>query len=112
MGLHQAVQVHDEIADRGIVDRCSGDRLPGLPRLGIARIQADDMEFRRVDEFAGRSLLELSTENEVEKLFVGMVIVVLGHKAAPDRFRKTIFARLPRSKTADRIKAAKKGRST
>ena len=78
--FHQPVQMDNEIAHRGIIDRRARDRLPCLPRFGIAGIQPDHMQFRRIDEFTHRAVLQLPAKNEVKKLFVGMVVMFLGHR--------------------------------
>ena len=62
--------MNDEIAHRRIVDRGARDSGPGLERFGIARKYANDIQFGRIDELVHRAGLQLTPEDEVEKLLI------------------------------------------
>ena len=69
VGIEEAVQLHDEIAHMGVVDRRMRFRLPGGERGVIVGIDADDVEFRRIAEGDALQVDELAPENEMKRLF-------------------------------------------
>src|SRR5687768_6024053 len=62
------MKMDDEVAHLGIIHRRLGLRPPGRLRGGVVGIDADDVEPRQVLEGDPLEILELSSEDEMEKL--------------------------------------------
>src|SRR5262249_37144262 len=67
-GIEQAVDVHDEVAQHGIVDRALRRPPPGLVGLGVVRVDADDVEGAEVAELCSLERLQLAAENQMQEL--------------------------------------------
>src|SRR5207253_409793 len=66
--IEQAVQMHDEVAHVGVVDRLLRFRLPGSISGGVVGINADDIQLAEIAELDAVQIRELTTEYEVEQL--------------------------------------------
>src|SRR5207249_3042144 len=66
--IEEAVQMHDEVAHVGVVDRLLRFRLPGSISGGVVGINADDIQFAEIAELDAVQIRELTTEYEVEQL--------------------------------------------
>src|SRR5262245_28285473 len=67
-GIEQAMDVHNKVAHMRIVDGLLGRGPPSLIGLGVARVDADDVEPIEVFEFHVRQVLELAAKDEMEQL--------------------------------------------
>ena len=68
--VQQLVGVDDEVAGVGVVDRGLGLGLPGLVGLVVARIGADEFDFREIAEFDARDVLQFTADHDMKKLLV------------------------------------------
>jgi hypothetical protein len=66
--VEQPVQMHDEIAHMGVVHAPVGCVAPGGVRLGVIRVDADDIERLQVEELDSVEGGELTAEDEMEEL--------------------------------------------
>src|SRR5665213_444813 len=78
-GIKQAVEVHDEVPHPRVVYRRVRPRLPGVPRRAVVRIDADDVELRKIGESSRIRIDELAAENQMEKLLLRV------HRLSPVR---------------------------
>src|SRR5439155_6233333 len=65
--IEQAVQMHDEVAHVGVVDRLLRFSLPGSISGGVVGINADDIQFAEIAELDAVQIRE-PTKYEVEQL--------------------------------------------
>ena len=76
--VEQPVQVDDEVAHMGVVDRRLRLAAPSLHRLGVVREEADDVDLGEVDELGRGGVLELAAENEMSSCLAMPRIPPLG----------------------------------
>lgn len=68
VGIEQAVHVHDVVAHLGVINGALRGALPGPVRLGVVQEDADDVEFRQVQELGFTERFQFATENKMQKL--------------------------------------------
>ena len=68
IGIEKPMHVHDEVSHQRVVDRALRGTFPGHMRLGIVRVDADNVEPLEVPELHPVERFEFAPENQVQEL--------------------------------------------
>src|SRR5689334_16466045 len=77
------MQVDDEIAHEGVVDRFLRLGFPGGIGRGVIRKDADDLDLFQIPEFSAAEIGQLPADHDVQQLFVRSGRLC-GHGSIPD----------------------------
>ena len=73
------MQMNNEIAHFGNIDRLARLGLPGLMRLGIVRVDTDNIQFGNVFELDIIEFGQLATKYQMQELLWFVVVIVICH---------------------------------